>query len=72
VQRAAYLPFLFPAEGLWRLVRGRAFEALGKRDSALADYGFVVDLWRRADPGLQPFVSEAKNAVARLTAEPRR
>jgi hypothetical protein len=64
--------FQFPGEGLWRLMRGRAFEAAGERDSAMADYGFVVDLWQRADPELQPYVSEAKSALARLTAEPHR
>jgi len=29
----------------------------------------VVDVWRRADPELQPFVVEARNALARLTRE---
>jgi len=62
--------FLFPAEGLWKLVRGRAYEAVGERDRAAGDYQFVVNLWRRADPELQPYVSEAKTALARLTAEP--
>jgi len=64
--------FLFPGEGLWRLTRGRAFEAVGKRDSALVDYGYLVALWGRADPELQSYVSEAKDALTRLTAEPRR
>jgi tRNA A-37 threonylcarbamoyl transferase component Bud32/tetratricopeptide (TPR) repeat protein len=63
--------FLFPGEGLWRLTRGRAFEAVGERDSALGDYAYVVALWQRADQELQPYVSEAKDALARLTAEPR-
>jgi len=64
--------FQFPGEGLWRLMRGRAFEAVGEGDSALVDYGYVVALWQRADPELQTYVSEAKEALARLTAEPRR
>jgi len=59
-----------PTEGFWRLARGRTFEAVGERDSAMADYGFVVKLWQRGDPALQPYVSEAKGALARLTAEP--
>jgi len=62
--------FMSPTEGFWRLARGRTFEAVGELDSAIVDYGFVVKLWQRADPALQPYVSEAKSALARLTAEP--
>jgi len=29
----------------------------------------VIDAWRRADPELQPFVIEARNALARLTSK---
>jgi len=61
--------FMSPTEGFWRLARGRTFESVGERDSAMADYGFVVQLWQRADSALQPYVSEAKSALIRLTAE---
>jgi hypothetical protein len=61
--------FMSPTEGFWRLARGRAFEAVGERDSAIVDYDFVATLWQRADSALQPYVSEAKSALARLTAE---
>jgi eukaryotic-like serine/threonine-protein kinase len=64
-------PWTHPAEGLWRLTRARAFEATGERDKALVDYGYVADLWRRADPELQGYVAEAKEGIARLTKEPR-
>ena len=64
--------FMSPPEGFWRLARARAFEAVGQRDSAIVDYDFVVKLWQRADSALQPYVSEAKSALARLTAEPAR
>jgi serine/threonine-protein kinase len=64
-------PFMSPAEGLWRLQRARVLERLGRRDEALADYAFVVDVWRHADPELQPYVVEARAALKLLGAEPR-
>jgi serine/threonine protein kinase len=33
------------------------------------DYHFVVDVWRHADHELQGYVTEARTAIARLTAE---
>ena len=65
-------PYMSPAEGLWRLQRARALERLGEQEKAREDYQFVVDLWRKADPELQPYVSEAKDALVRLTKESRR
>jgi serine/threonine-protein kinase len=59
-----------PAEGLWRLQRARAFERLGKWERAQDDYRFVVALWRHGDPELQSYVTEARQALTRLTAEP--
>jgi serine/threonine-protein kinase len=54
------------------LERGRVHERLGNREIALRAYGTVVDAWRDADPVLQPLVAEAREAIARLAAEPRR
>jgi hypothetical protein len=51
------------------LEQGRIAERLGERDKATRSYQFVVDVWRRADPQLQPLVVEARNALARLTSE---
>ena len=65
-------PLWSPAEGLWRLQRGRALERLGEKEKALEDYQFVVDVWRKADTELQPYVSEARDALVRLTKEPQR
>jgi serine/threonine protein kinase len=50
-------------------------EALGiAREVGLAraveGYQYVVGMWRHADPELQPFVAEARQALGRLTAEP--
>ena len=64
--------FMSPAAPLWRLQRGRSAERTGQRDRAIEDYQFVVGMWRHADPELQPYVEEAKAALARLTAEPKR
>jgi len=51
------------------LEQGRIAEGLGERDKATQSYQFVADVWRRADSQLQPFVVEARNALARLTRE---
>ena len=51
------------------LERGRIAEGLGERQKAIDSYQFVVDVWRRADPQLQPFVVEARNALNRMTRE---
>lgn len=39
-------------------------------EQAVTDYSFVVDVWRHADEILQPYVSEAREALQRLTGEP--
>jgi hypothetical protein len=48
-----------------------AMEAAGQRDSALYAYGKFVRLWDKADPSLQGRVKEAREAMARLSAEPK-
>jgi eukaryotic-like serine/threonine-protein kinase len=48
---------------------GRMAESMGEREKASRSYQFVLDVWRRADPELQPYVVEARNALARLTKE---
>jgi hypothetical protein len=52
------------------LERGRIAERLGERETAIDCFQLVVDYWRRADPQLQPYVAEARSALARLTEEP--
>ena len=69
--RALYT-WAWPLEPLWRLQRGRVSERLGNREQAIADYGFAADVWRNADPELQPYVAEARAALKRLGGEPRR
>ena len=55
----------------WPLERGRVDERLGKKDEAIIAYRFVADVWRDADPELQPYVAEARAALKRLGGEPR-
>jgi serine/threonine-protein kinase len=65
--------WVWRAEGplyvLGMLDRARIAESLGEREKAMQSYLFVVDVWRRPDPELQPFVVEARNALTRMTRE---
>ncbi|MGH7538501.1 MAG: hypothetical protein ACREMF_07705, partial [Gemmatimonadales bacterium] len=54
-----------------RLERARIAERLGDRDTAVRWYQFVVDTWRHADLELQSYVTEAREGLSRLRAEPR-
>ena len=58
-----------PSIVMWWLLRARAAEPLGKRELAVQSYGWVAAMWRNADPELQPYVREARDGLARLTAE---
>ena len=46
---------------------GELYEAKGQRDKALAHYHVFLDLWKDADPELQPKVTDTKQRVAALT-----
>ena len=61
-----------PSAVTWALERARVAERLGERDGAIRGYQYVADVWRHADPELQPYVTEATQGLARLTSEPRR
>jgi transposase len=58
-----------PSAILWALLRGRVAERIGERDRAIRSYAWVTGMWRNADPELQPYVAEAREGLARLTAE---
>jgi eukaryotic-like serine/threonine-protein kinase len=47
-------------------------EARGERGKAAEYYSRFIDLWRHADPALQPRVAEAKRRLMSVTAEPRK
>ena len=53
----------------WALERARVNERLGRRDVALDAYRYVAEMWVKADPELQPYVSEARDALRRLAGE---
>jgi len=57
------------APSLLRL--GELHEARGDRAEARDSYGRFVDLWKEADPELQPLVAQARTARNRLGGEPR-
>jgi hypothetical protein len=60
-----------PVRVLWELERGRVHERLGSRDTARASYAFVTAVWARADSALQPYVTEARTGLTRLSSEPK-
>jgi tetratricopeptide (TPR) repeat protein/TolB-like protein len=74
------VPFPGDADRLWEdqftLPRaykrlGELYEQKGNRTKALQYYGMFVELWRNADPDLQPVVREVKQRMAQLAGEPR-
>jgi tetratricopeptide (TPR) repeat protein len=59
-----------PSFVLATLELGRLAERLGEKKQATECYRFVTEVWRRADPELQPYVAESRSALQRLTQEP--
>ena len=47
------------------------YEARGDRAKAVDFYGRFTELWREADPALQPHVATARRRIGKMTAEPR-
>jgi tetratricopeptide (TPR) repeat protein/tRNA A-37 threonylcarbamoyl transferase component Bud32 len=45
---------------------GELYEAKGERQKAASEYAKFVELWKNADPELQPHVREVKEKLARL------
>ena len=58
-----------PAFVLATLERGRLAEQLGETERARESYRFVMAIWRRADAELEPYVSEARAALERLSGD---
>jgi hypothetical protein len=63
---------LVPSDVLWTLERARVAERMGNREKAVHSYQYVADVWRHADPELQPYVTEAREGLRRMTSEPQR
>jgi hypothetical protein len=58
--------FITPAEILIAFERGRVASKLGKREDAIRAFRLVADAWSAGDPGLQPYVLEAKREISKL------
>ncbi len=52
--------------GRVRLLRGAAYERLGRRAEARQEYRQVLTQWKDADVELQPFVDQARRGLARV------
>ena len=50
---------------------GELYAGRGDRAKAREYYGRFVDLWKDADPELQPYVAQGRAALKRLSGEPR-
>jgi tetratricopeptide (TPR) repeat protein len=62
-ERAAYeLVYLAPAH----LRQAEIHDRRGNRDAAVQHYRKFIDLWREADPELQPTVTTARERLAAL------
>jgi len=48
---------------------GELYDARGDREKAVEYYGRFVDLWKEADPALQPAVREVKARLSQLAGE---
>jgi eukaryotic-like serine/threonine-protein kinase len=59
------LPYLAPAQ----LRLGEIAERQGRADEAADHYARVLELWRDADPPLQPLVREARARLAKVRSE---
>jgi tetratricopeptide (TPR) repeat protein len=62
--------FHWPPIAYFRL--GELYQQKGDTAHATEFYGKFAELWKNADPELQPRVKEAKRRIAELVAEPRR
>jgi serine/threonine protein kinase/tetratricopeptide (TPR) repeat protein len=52
--------------GRVRLLRAAAYERLGRRAEARAEYRQVLTQWKSADTELRPFVDQARRGLARM------
>jgi serine/threonine-protein kinase len=66
----------YPLPGWWgptrvlaKLEAARTAERLGQSKRAREHYQFVVDVWRHADPELEPYMREARVGLERLATE---
>jgi len=53
--------------GQVRLMRGLAYEGLGRMDDAARSYREVMDQWQQADPAIEPYLTAAAEGLERVT-----
>jgi len=76
-ERYLQAPQLFRAgndnSDLWRTLRrlGELNEERGETERAVEYYNRFVELWRDADPALQPYVEDVRGRIVRLVGERR-
>jgi eukaryotic-like serine/threonine-protein kinase len=46
---------------------GQLYESMGNTEKAIENYRAFIDMWKNADPELQPRVADARKRLARLT-----
>jgi tetratricopeptide (TPR) repeat protein len=46
---------------------GQLYESVGNTEKAIENYRAFIDLWKNADPELQPRLNDARQRLARLT-----
>jgi tetratricopeptide (TPR) repeat protein len=51
---------------------GELYEARGDNTKAIDALSKFVELWKNADPELQPFVADARKRIARISAQEKR
>ena len=52
--------------GRVRLLRAAAYEQLGRRAEARAEYRQVLSQWKSADQSIKPFIRQAEMGLARV------
>jgi len=66
-----FLEFAEPVDPIFRANTHRRlaelYEAKGDTAKAVEQYRAFIELWKNADPDLQPRVTEAKRRLAQLT-----
>jgi len=48
---------------------GELHEERGNRENAIRYYNEVIDLWKNADPDMQPQVEDVRQRLARLVGD---
>jgi hypothetical protein len=71
LQREMYSPFFDFSNLLRTLALARAAERAGDKRTAVDAYARIEDTWANADSALQPVVTEARAALARLSTDRR-